>query len=84
MDQGAEIPKVIRGFGGRSSSCASAVIDARNRAGLTQQALARQNGNDASPVVARLESGTKFAAVHEHACSVWRKPRELRAVLIRF
>ncbi len=35
---------------------ASAVIDARNRAGLTQQALARKMGTS-QPVVARLESG---------------------------
>jgi transcriptional regulator with XRE-family HTH domain len=35
---------------------ASAVIDARNRAGLTQQALARKMGTT-QPVVARLESG---------------------------
>ena len=34
----------------------SAVIDARNRAGLTQQALARKMGTT-QPVVARLESG---------------------------
>ena len=35
---------------------ASAVIDARNRAGLTQQALAKKMGTT-QPVVARLESG---------------------------
>jgi transcriptional regulator with XRE-family HTH domain len=35
---------------------ASAVIEARNRAGLTQQALARKMGTT-QPVVARLESG---------------------------
>src|SRR5436189_6485622 len=35
---------------------ASAVINARNRAGLTQQALARKMGTT-QPVVARLESG---------------------------
>jgi len=35
---------------------ASAVIDARNRAGLTQQGLARRMGTT-QPVVARLESG---------------------------
>lgn len=35
---------------------ASAVIDARNRAGLTQQELARGMGTT-QPVVARLESG---------------------------
>jgi ribosome-binding protein aMBF1 (putative translation factor) len=35
---------------------ASAVIDARNHAGLTQQALARKMGTT-QPVVARLESG---------------------------
>src|SRR2546422_5635558 len=35
---------------------ASAVIDARNRAGLTQQGLARKMGTT-QPVVARLESG---------------------------
>ena len=35
---------------------ASAVIGARNRAGLTQQALARKMGTT-QPVVARLESG---------------------------
>lgn len=35
---------------------ASAVIDARNRAGLTQQELARKMGTT-QPVVARLESG---------------------------
>jgi transcriptional regulator with XRE-family HTH domain len=35
---------------------ASAVIAARNRAGLTQQALARKMGTT-QPVVARLESG---------------------------
>ena len=35
---------------------ASAVIDARNRAGLTQKALARKMGTT-QPVVARLESG---------------------------
>lgn len=35
---------------------ASAVIDARNRAGLTQQELARRMGTT-QPVVARLESG---------------------------
>lgn len=35
---------------------ASAVIDARNRAGLTQQQLARKMGTT-QPVVARLESG---------------------------
>ncbi len=35
---------------------ASAVIDARNRAGLTQKALAERMGTT-QPVVARLESG---------------------------
>ena len=35
---------------------ASALIDARNRAGLTQEALARKMGTT-QPVVARLESG---------------------------
>jgi len=35
---------------------ASAMIDARNRAGLTQQELARRMGTT-QPVVARLESG---------------------------
>ena len=35
---------------------ASAVIDVRNRAGLTQQQLARKMGTT-QPVVARLESG---------------------------
>lgn len=35
---------------------ASAVMDARNRAGLTQEALARKMGTT-QPVVARLESG---------------------------
>jgi len=35
---------------------ASAVIDVRNRAGLTQQELARKMGTT-QPVVARLESG---------------------------
>jgi len=35
---------------------ASAVIDARSRAGLTQQALAHKMGTT-QPVVARLESG---------------------------
>ena len=35
---------------------AAAVIDARNRAGLTQQQLARKMGTT-QPVVARLESG---------------------------
>ena len=35
---------------------ASAVVDARNRAGLTQEALARKMGTT-QPVVARLESG---------------------------
>jgi len=35
---------------------ASAVIDVRNRAGLTQEALARKMGTT-QPVVARLESG---------------------------
>lgn len=35
---------------------ASAVMDARNRAGLTQQELARKMGTT-QPVVARLESG---------------------------
>jgi len=35
---------------------ASAVIDARNRAGLTQQELARKMGAT-QPVIARLESG---------------------------
>ena len=35
---------------------AAAVIDARNRAGLTQQELARKMGTT-QPVVARLESG---------------------------
>jgi transcriptional regulator with XRE-family HTH domain len=35
---------------------ASAVIDARNRAGLTQQELARKMGTT-QPVIARLESG---------------------------
>ena len=35
---------------------ASAVLDARNRAGLTQQELARKMGTT-QPVVARLESG---------------------------
>jgi len=35
---------------------ASALIDARNRAGLTQQELARKMGTT-QPVVARLESG---------------------------
>lgn len=35
---------------------ASAVIDARNRAGLTQEELARKMGTT-QPVVARLESG---------------------------
>ena len=35
---------------------AGAVIDARNRAGLTQQELARRMGTT-QPVVARLESG---------------------------
>lgn len=35
---------------------ASALIDARNRAGLTQQELARRMGTT-QPVVARLESG---------------------------
>jgi transcriptional regulator with XRE-family HTH domain len=35
---------------------ASAVIDARNRAGLTQEGLARKMGTT-QPVVARLESG---------------------------
>jgi len=35
---------------------ASAVIDARNRAGLTQQELAKKMGTT-QPVVARLESG---------------------------
>jgi transcriptional regulator with XRE-family HTH domain len=35
---------------------ASAAIDARNRTGLTQQALARKMGTT-QPVVARLESG---------------------------
>jgi len=35
---------------------ASAVIEARNRAGLTQQALAKRMGTT-QPVVARLESG---------------------------
>ena len=35
---------------------ASAVIDARNRAGLTQKELARKMGTT-QPVVARLESG---------------------------
>lgn len=35
---------------------ASVVIDARNRAGLTQQELARKMGTT-QPVVARLESG---------------------------
>ncbi len=35
---------------------ASAVIDARNRAGMTQQELARKMGTT-QPVVARLESG---------------------------
>ncbi len=35
---------------------ASAVMDARNRAGLTQAALARKMGTT-QPVVARLESG---------------------------
>lgn len=35
---------------------ASAVVGARNRAGLTQQALARKMGTT-QPVVARLESG---------------------------
>jgi ribosome-binding protein aMBF1 (putative translation factor) len=34
---------------------ASAVMDVRNRAGLTQEALARKMGT--TPVVARLESG---------------------------
>jgi transcriptional regulator with XRE-family HTH domain len=37
-------------------SLAAAVIDARNRAGLTQQQLARKMGTT-QPVVARLESG---------------------------
>jgi len=36
---------------------AAAVIDARNRAGLTQWGLARRMGTT-QPVVARLESGT--------------------------
>lgn len=35
---------------------ASAVVDARNRAGLTQEALAQRMGTT-QPVVARLESG---------------------------
>jgi transcriptional regulator with XRE-family HTH domain len=35
---------------------ASAVVDARNRAGLTQEALAQKMGTT-QPVVARLESG---------------------------
>lgn len=35
---------------------ASAVMDVRNRAGLTQEALARKMGTT-QPVVARLESG---------------------------
>ena len=41
---------------GQEFALASAVIDARNRAGLTQQALARKMGTT-QPVVARLESG---------------------------
>ena len=41
---------------GEEFALASAVIDARNRAGLTQQALARKMGTT-QPVVARLESG---------------------------
>ena len=36
---------------------ASAVIDARHGAGLTQQELARKMGTTTQPVVARLESG---------------------------
>ena len=39
-----------------SSADFQTVIDARNRAGLTQQALARKMGTT-QPVVARLESG---------------------------
>jgi len=41
---------------GEEFALASAVIDARNRAGLTQQELARKMGTT-QPVVARLESG---------------------------
>src|SRR3989442_13942847 len=41
---------------------ASAVIDARNRAGLTQEELARKMGTT-QPVVARLESGRPRASM---------------------
>ena len=51
-------PKYRKAYDGieEEFALASAVIAARNRAGLTQQALARKMGTT-QPVVARLESG---------------------------
>jgi transcriptional regulator with XRE-family HTH domain len=51
-------PKYRRAYEGLEEefTLASALIDARNRAGLTQQELARKMGTT-QPVVARLESG---------------------------
>ena len=53
-------PKYRREYEGLEEefALASAVIDARNRAGLTQQALAKKMGTT-QPVVARLESGRR-------------------------
>jgi transcriptional regulator with XRE-family HTH domain len=51
-------PKYRKAYDGLAEefALASAVIAARNRAGLTQQALARKMGTT-QPVVARLEGG---------------------------
>ncbi len=51
-------PKYRKAYGALEGEfvLASAVIDVRNRAGLTQEELARKMGTT-QPVVARLESG---------------------------
>ena len=55
MDEGTEIPQGVRLLEGEFV-LASAVIEVRSRAGLTQQQLARKMGRT-QPAVARLESG---------------------------
>src|SRR5207244_13628667 len=62
-------PKYRKAYAGLKEefAFASAVIDARNRAGLTQHALARKMGTT-QPVVARLESGrTRPSMAHAGA-----------------
>ncbi len=55
MDEGTEVPKAYEALE-EEFVLASAVIDVRNRAGLTQAELARKMGTT-QPIVARLESG---------------------------